>query len=308
MSVYTLVGREALDAWLTPLAVGRLIEYAGIAAGMQNSNYFVTTERGRFVLTLFERPDVAYLDFHLALMEHLARRGIACPQPLAGPDGRLWRRLADKPASLLTCLPGSNYDQPDVEQCRAVGVKLAELHLAAADFPAPLPNPCGIEWRAKTGAALLPHLPADEAALLAEELAAEAALDWSVLPRGVIHADLFRDNVLWDSCGALAGILDFYFAGEDALLFDLAVVANDWCQDGEQLAALTAGYQSRRPLAPLECAAWPAMRRAAALRFWLLRLDVRHRPRVGEVVTIKNPDEYRDLLLRLRLAPEALPR
>ncbi len=308
MSVYTPVGREELDAWLTPLALGRLIEYAGIAAGMQNSNYFVTTERGRYVLTLFERPEFAYLDFHLALMEHLARRGIACPLPLAGADGRLWRSLADKPASLLTCLPGANCDHPDVAQCRAVGVKLAELHLAAADFPDPLPNPCGTEWRAKTGATLLPHLPVDEAAMLAEELAVEAASDWAALPRGVIHADLFRDNVLWDSCGALAGILDFYFAGEDVWLFDLAVVANDWCRDGERLAALIAGYQSRRLLTEAEGAAWPAIRRAAALRFWLLRLDARYRPRAGEVVTIKNPDEYRDLLLRLRLAPEALPR
>ena len=308
MSVYTPVGREELDAWLMPLGLGRLIEYAGIAAGMQNSNYFVTTERGRFVLTLFERAEPAYLDFHLALMEHLARRGIACPLPLAGSDGRLWRPLVGKPASLLTCLPGTNCDLPDVEQCRSVGVKLAELHLAAADFTAPLPNPCDTEWRAKTGAALLPCLPADEAVLLAEELAAEAALDWTALPRGVIHADLFRDNVLWDSCGALAGILDFYFAGEDVLLFDLAVVANDWCQDEEHLAALIAGYQSCRSLTQSECSAWPAIRRAAALRFWLLRLDVRHRPRAGEVVTIKNPDEYRDLLLRLRLAPEALPR
>ncbi len=308
MSVYTPVGREELDAWLAPLGLGRLIEYAGIAAGMQNSNYFVTTERGRYVLTLFERPESTYLDFHLALMEYLARRGIACPLPLAGQDGSLWRLLAGKPASLLTCLPGGNCELPGVEQCRAVGVQLAELHLAAADFPAPLPNPCGTEWRAKTGAALLPLLPVGEAALLAEELAAEAASDWAELPRGVIHADLFRDNVLWDSCGGLAGILDFYFAGEDVLLLDLAVVANDWCRDSEHLAALIAGYASRRPLVEVERAAWPAIRRAAALRFWLLRLDVRYRPRVGQVVTIKNPDEYRDMLFRLRLAPDALPR
>ncbi len=308
MSVYTPVGREELDAWLAPLALGRLIEYAGIAAGMQNSNYFVTTECGRFVLTLFERPDAAYLDFHLSLMEHLASRGIVCPKPLAAPDGKLWRPLAGKPASLLTCLAGQNRDMPGANDFLALGQKLAELHRAAADFPSPLPNPCGAKWRAETGASLLPLLPPEEARLLADELAAEAASDWTALPHGVIHADLFRDNVLWDGCGALTGILDFYFAGEDVLLFDLAVVANDWCPDQEAVAALVAGYESRRQLSDAECAAWPAMRRAAALRFWLLRLEVRHRPRPGEVVTIKNPDEYRDLLQRFRLAAEALPR
>lgn len=308
MSVYTPVGRDELEAWLAPLAVGPLIEYAGITAGMQNSNYFVTAGRGRFVLTLFERADPDYLDFHLALMEHLAARGVPCPKPLVEAAGGRWRALSGKPASLLTLLPGTACEQPDARACGLLGAKLAEMHLATRDFPSPLPNPCGAAWRAATGASLLPLLPADEAALLAEELAAEAAADGSALPRGVIHADLFRDNVLWDACGALAGILDFYFAGEDALLFDLAVVANDWCADTAALRALIGGYESRRRLTGDECAAWPAMRRAAALRFWLLRLDVRYRPRAGQVVTIKNPDEFRDRLLRFRLAPEALPR
>jgi homoserine kinase type II len=185
---------------------------------------------------------------------------------------------------------------------------LARLHLAAANLPNPLPNPCGAAWRQGTGETLLPLLAPDERELLADELAFQSAQDYSVLPRGVIHADLFRDNVLWDSAGRLSGILDFYFAGEDVWLFDLAVVANDWCGDDEALAALIAGYAAQRPLTEAERAAWPAMRRAAALRFWLLRLEVRHQPRRGEVVTIKNPDHFRHMLRRFRLAPKALPR
>ena len=308
MSVYTKVGRDELTAWLQPLGLGELIDYAGIAAGMQNSNYFVTTASGRFVLTLFERIDPAALDFYLALQDRLAQSGIPCPRPLADDRGAYWRRLAGKPAALLTCLPGAALESPDAEQCRAVGDLLARLHLAATNLPNPLPNPCGAAWRQTVGETLLPLLAPDERDLLADELAFQAAQDYSALPRGVIHADLFRDNVLWDAAGRLSGVLDFYFAGEDTLLFDLAVVANDWCADDEALAALIAGYASRRPLSEAERAAWPAMRRAAALRFWLLRLEVRHQPRQGEVVTITTPDDFRHLLARFRLAPEALPR
>jgi len=308
LSVYTKVGRNELAAWLQPLGLGELIDYAGIAAGMQNSNYFVTTTRGRFVLTLFERIDPSALDFYLALQDHLARRDIPSPQPLADDAGRYWRDLCGKPAAVLSCLSGVALETPEASHCHAVGEMLARLHLAASDMPNPLPNPCGVAWRQAVGADLLPLLSTEEQDLLVDELAFQSAQDWSSLPRGVIHADLFRDNVLWDSTGRLTGVLDFYFAGEDAWLFDLAVVANDWCFDETTLAALIAGYAARRPLSEAERAAWPAMRRAAALRFWLLRLEVRHQPRAGEVVTIKNPDDFRHLLARFRLAPEALPR
>ena len=308
MSVYTSVGRDELAAWLQPLAIGELIEHAGIAAGMQNSNYFVTTAGGRFVLTLFERIDPPALDFYLRLMDHLAHRGIPCPQPLADRQGRRWRLLAGKPAALLSCLPGAIEESPSPAQCDALGEMLARLHLAGADLPNPLANPCGAAWRQATGEALMPMLAAAERSLLADELFFQAAQDFSALPRGIIHADLFRDNVLWDEAGRLTGVLDFYFAGEDCLLFDLAVVANEWCFNHATLSELLAGYHRQRPLSEAEMAAWPAMRRAAALRFWLLRLDARHRPRGGEVVTIKDPAHFGQMLARFRLAPEALPR
>lgn len=308
MSVYTDVGREELSAWLQPLGLGDLIDHAGIAAGMQNSNFFVTTGSGRFVLTLFERvEDMAELAFHLALQEHLAHSGLPCPCPLADAEGRRWRPLAGKPAALLTCLPGSAIEVPGAAHCRAIGRGLAQLHRTAADMPNPLPNPCGAAWRQRVGNGLMPQLSPDEATLLADELAFQAAQDWTRLPRGIVHADLFRDNVLWQG-ERLSGLLDFYFAGEDVLLFDLAVTANDWCAEPATLAELIAGYEEIRPLIEAEREAWQATRRAAALRFWLLRLEVRHRPRTGQVVTIKNPDAFRRLLTRFRLAPEALPR
>lgn len=308
MSVYTRVGRDELAAWLQPLGLGELVEYAGISAGMQNSNYFVTTVQGRFVLTLFEHIAPDALDFYLRLMGHLAACGIPCPQPFRDPAGASWRMLAGKPAALLSCLPGATDEAPSAEQCFAVGEILAKLHLAGADLARPLPNPCGAAWRRTTGEALLPLLSADEQALLQVELQDQAAEDYSGLPRGVIHADLFRDNVLWTEDGRLSGVLDFYFAGEDCLLFDLAVVANDWCADAASRSQLFAGYRNQRSLETTEIKAWPMIRRAAALRFWLLRLEVREQPRHGEVVTIKDPDHFARLLQQLRLAPEPLPR
>lgn len=307
MSVYTAVGRAELSAWLAPLGVGALGDFAGIAAGMQNSNYFVTAGGRRWVLTLFEHLAPRELDFYLALQDHLAARGIFCPRPLATGDGQRWRMLAGKPAALFTCLPGAAIEAPTPAHCRALGDMLARLHLAGGDFAEPLPNPCGAAWREATGRALAPLLADEERSRLLAELDFQAAQDYSALPHGIVHGDLFRDNALWQG-DRLAGVLDFYFAGQDSLLFDLAVAANDWCDDTDHLQALVAGYRARRPLMPAEEAAWPAMRRAAALRFWLLRLEVRHHPRPGEVVTIKNPDHFGRLLQRLCLAPEQLPR
>lgn len=273
---------------------------------MQNSNFFVTTTQGRFVLTLFEAGS-ANLDFYLQLQSWLAGRGLPCPDPLLTASGERWRMLCGKPAALLSCLPGSSVEQPGVAHNRIIGAALARLHLAAADLAGAPANPCGVAWRQAMGETLLPLLTPDDALLLADELAFQASQDWSALPRGVIHADLFRDNVLWDASGQLSGLLDFYFAGVDTWLYDLAVVANDWCADPEGLAALVEGYQSVRPLTVAERAAWVPLRRAAALRFWLLRLGVVYRPRVGSVVTVKNPDAFRRLLMQFRLAPAPLP-
>lgn len=303
MSVYTTVEPAELEAWLAGFGgtagLGHLIDFTPIAAGLQNSNYFLSTVGGRWVLTLFERLDPAEIDGYLRLMAHLAARCIPCPQPRQDRLGRLFSPLAGRPAALVDRLPGHGIEAPTIHHCHALGVALAGLHRAASDFPDAMPHPRGAVWRQQAAERLRPLLPEADRQRLDAELAFQATQDMAVLPQGVIHADLFRDNVLWHDDGRLSGILDFYFAGVDAWLFDLAVVANDWCQDDTAEAALLAGYASVRPLTPEERAAWVPQRRAAALRFWLSRLEDRYFPRPGEVVTVKDPGYFAAMLARL---------
>ncbi|MBW7902178.1 MAG: homoserine kinase [Rhodocyclaceae bacterium] len=316
MSVFTPVSREQLAAWLAAYDLGAPTALAGIAEGVQNSNFFVDTdaggERGRHVLTLFERVDPATLPFYLDLMAHLARHGIPCPAPRPMRDGRLLGTLNGRPAALFSRLAGASVARPTPAHCAAAGEALARLHLAGRDFPAP-PHPRGADWVEAAAARLLPRLPAADAGLLADEIAAQREPS-PPLPAGVIHADLFRDNALFVGDGAsprIGGLLDFYFAGRGDFLFDLAVVANDWCGeddgglDDARLRALIAAYRALRPLTADECAAWPRRLRAAALRFWLSRLEDFHCPQPGETVTVRDPDAYRRILLARRALGDA---
>jgi len=299
LSVYTSVGLTELADWLVPCAVGRPLECTGIAAGVENSNYFVTTTEGEYVLTLFERLSGEALDFYLGLMAHLAGQHYPCPCPRPAADGTLWRPLAGKPAALVSRLSGTGVEVATPAHCRELGQALGRMHRLTQGYARHLPNPRGAAWREAIARRLLPLLDAAQAEQLRSELAYQAQQDTAALPQGVVHADLFRDNVLWQD-GRLSGVLDFYFAGEDALLFDLAVAANDWCLDAAAEAALLSGYESERPLTVPERAAWQAMRRAAALRFWLSRLDDFHHPRTGAVVTVKDPAHFGAMLARLR--------
>lgn len=306
MSVFTPVTDDALNEWLSNYAIGQLVDLKGISAGVQNSNFFVTTRLGRYVLTLFETLPRSELPFYLHLMAHLARHGLPVPAPIADLDNEYLGTLSGKPAVLVRRLSGDSDMAPSVARCRKMGTMLAGLHLAGQRFGRRQPNPRGPRWRDRTAQAVRHYLPADEQALLEAELAFLHALDLDALPEGVIHADAFRDNVLWDG-DEIGGVIDFYFAGNDALLFDVAVTANDWCSgpdghlDPARTGALLGGYHAERPLTDAERAAWPAMLRAAALRFWLSRAEDFHLPRDGEMVLVKDPNEYRDLL-RLRIA------
>jgi len=312
MSVFTPVSEAAMSEWLAGFAVGRLVSLKGIEAGVQNSNFFVTTSLGRYVLTLFENVPRADLPFYLNLMAHLARHGLPVPAPIADQGNEYLGTLSGKPAALVSRLAGSSVAQPDVAQCSKVGSMLAGLHLAGQSYGRRLENPRGAAWRDSASAAVMPHLSAPDAGLLQEELAAQASLDELPLPTGVIHADLFRDNVLWDG-EHIGGVLDFYFACHDALLFDLAVTVNDWCAgpdgslDPARCAALVSAYRLDRPLTEAETTAWPLMLRRAALRFWLSRLEDFHLPRVGELVTVKDPAEFRAILLSRRTGVVSLP-
>ena len=319
MSVFTSVSRDALVAFLATHEAGSLVDYRGIAAGVENTNYFVDTTDGCYVLTLFERLAPDALPFYLGLMAHLARAGVACPAPRPDRAGHLSAMLCGKPAAFVSRLPGQPVDTPTAAHCACIGDWLAHMHAVGASFPVRLDNPCGAAWRAATAARLAHHLPARPQQLLAAEIRFQqtATEHLADLPRGIVHADLFRDNALFADAPAgseprLGGVIDFYFAGEDCLLFDLAVTANDWCAsadgtlDPARTQALLAAYAARRPLTDGERVAWPIMLRAAALRFWVSRLADLHMPRQGALVQVKDPAEYQGIL-ETRIGDESPP-
>lgn len=317
MSVFTPVPAEQLAVWLDQYQAGTSTALTPIAEGVENTNYFLDTTAGAFVLTLFERLEPAALPFYLGLMHALSARQVSAPTPLIDRHGRLFSPLCGKPAALVSRLPGRPVEKPGIVHCAALGDWLARLHLALADFSPRLANPRGATWRAATAEQIRPFLSAEEEQLLDLSLQKFDRNATPGLPGGVIHADLFRDNALWSDAerGQLAGVIDFYFAGVDDWLFDLAVCANDWClaDDGAGLDparcdALLGAYHARRPLSAGERAAWPLMLGRAALRFWLSRLADRHLPRAGDLVKIKDPGEYRHILnRRLALSPDAAP-
>lgn len=310
MSVYTSVSADELGQWLARYAVGAVTAFEPIATGIENSNYFVTTEHGRYVLTLFERLPAEDLPFYLNLMAHVAKAGVHCPAPEPDRTGALFSVLNGKPAALVTRLEGRWVPGPDAVQCAAVGEALAQLHVAAQTYRGRLVNPRGPSWWRRAAGAVKPFLDAGQSTLLAAELDHQRDFAASRLPRGAIHGDLFRDNVLFDPQG-VPGIIDFGFAATDVLAYDLAITVNDWCvhiggeQHGElvktRVRAMVGGYQRVRALSADERAAWPTLTRAAALRFWLSRLYDLHLPRPGELVHAHDPSAF-EKVLRARIA------
>jgi homoserine kinase type II len=312
LSVYTPVSQSDLAAWLRNYSVGALEKLEPIKAGIENTNYFVTTTQGRYVLTLFERLPAAELPFYLNLMAHLARHGIPCPAPIADLADAYLGTLNGKPAALVTRLPGRSIESPGEAECRELGLLLARLHLAGRSYPAYLENPRGPRWWRMAARDLQPFLDGAKRRLLEAELEFQAQRRFADLPRGPVHADLFRDNALFER-GRLSGVIDFYFAGVDCLLYDVAVCANDWCLadpaadrrlDAARARAFLAAYHALRPFAPAEREAWPVLLRAAALRFWLSRLHDLHLPRPGELVHAHDPEHFRHVLER-RIAEPA---
>jgi homoserine kinase type II len=285
MSVFTTVSREQLTAWLKNYSVGTLTGFEGIPAGIENTNYFVTTGQGRFVLTLFEKLKARELPFYLRLMAHLSNHGIPCPRPIASRSGRLLGRLNAKPAA----------------QCAQAGAMLAELHVAGASYAGRMDNPRGPKWWTSVLPRIVPFLGARDAALLRREVRFHSRSRLRRLPRGAIHADLFRDNVLFEN-GRISGVIDFYFACTGALIYDVAITVNDWCvlEDGRlddgRAVALLAAYDKVRPFTAAERGAWPAMLRAGALRFWVSRLYDFYLPRPGVLTHAKDPGRFRAIL------------
>ena len=316
MAVFTEVSPAAAQALLTRLQLGELRTLRGIEGGIENTNYFATTDAGEFVLTLFERLSAEQLPFHLHLMRHLAHAGIPVPEPQADARGEILHSVCGKPAAVVNKLHGRSQLAPQAVHCAAVGAMLARMHLAGQGFERQQPNLRGLPWWNETVPVVLAHLDAEQAALLQSELAYQnhiaASSAYTALPRGPVHADLFRDNVMFDG-EQLTGFFDFYFAGVDTFLFDLAVCLNDWCIDWETGAhdaarfdAMLAAYQSVRPLSAAERSLLPAMARAGALRFWISRLWDYHLPREAQVLTPHDPRHF-ERVLRQRIAQPVQP-
>ena len=312
MAVFTPVSETQAAQLLERFTVGRLIALEGIPSGIENTNYFLTTSDGQYVLTLFEKLSAQELPFYLNLMHHLASHGIPCPRPVADQDNRFLGELNGKPASIVTRLRGKSEMSPNADHCRKVGETIARMHLAARTFPAAVDNPRGPHWWATTAPRVSPFLDASQRALLNEEMRFQATHRHDDLPRGVVHSDLFRDNVLFAG-DDIGGVIDFYFAGGDAFMFDLAVAANDWCMrpdatlDRDRTLALLDGYLQVRAPTDNERTAWPVMLRAGALRFWLSRLEDFHLPRAGEIIHPHDPDHFRRILESHVHAPAVWP-
>ena len=307
MSVYTPVTAPELDAWLTRYAVGGLAELQPIASGIENTNYFVTTERGRYVLTLYERLPARELPFYLNLMAHLARAGVEVPAPVADRTGALFSLLNGKPAGLVARVDGAPLETPSPMHCAHVGTALARLHVASQTYRARLTNRRGPAWWRQAARAVKPRLDPAQVALLDGEIRFQTGFGRGKLPKGAIHGDLFCDNVLFAG-DRVAGIIDFGFAATDFFAYDLAITVNDWCTrdaDGslaaELATAMVSAYDATRPLTADEREAWPALLRAAALRFWLSRLYDMHLPRPGELTHAHDP-AYFERILRDRAA------
>lgn len=308
MSVYTPVSETELGDWLRNYSVGTLLECQPIEPGIENTNYFVTTTQGRYVLTLFERLPADELPFYLDLMAHLARHGIPCPAPIADLSDQYLGRLNGKPAALVTRLAGRSIEAPGAAHCEELGALLGRMHLAGRSYSAYLENPRGPRWWRFAAQEVRGFLNKSELELLEKELSYQSEHRFPDLPRGPVHADLFRDNALFQE-GRISGVIDFYFAGVECLLYDLAVCANDWCVEKDyrlaagRLEALLSAYHALRTFTPLEREAWPVMLRAAALRFWLSRLCDFHLPRPGMLVHAHDPEHFRHVLESRIAAP-----
>ncbi|SPA37938.1 HOMOSERINE KINASE PROTEIN [Cupriavidus taiwanensis] len=326
MAVFTTVSQDEIARWLLDFDLGEVRDLRGIASGIENSNFFLTMEHEgqtrQYVLTIFERLSFAQLPYYLHLMAHLAERGIRVPAPIPARDGEILRQLKGKPATIVTRLPGASQLAPDAQHCAEVGDMLARMHLAGADYPRRQPNLRSLPWWQQTEREILPFLDAGQRTLLQREIAHQAAFfasaAYASLGEGPCHCDLFRDNALFeeDPSGRhrLGGFFDFYFAGNDKWLFDLAVTVNDWCIDlasGEldptRAQALLRAYHAVRPLTGTEAAHWQDMLRAGALRFWVSRLWDFYLPREADMLQPHDPTHFERILRRRLDAQPANP-
>jgi len=316
MAVFTEVSEQQAADLLSQLSIGDLVSLQGINSGIENTNYFLTTNQGEYVLTVFERLNHAQLPFYLYLMKHLASRGVAVPDPQSNKHGDILLTLLEKPAAVVNRLPGACLVEPSTVHCAAMGQTLAHMHLAAKDYDRQQINLRGLTWWNDTVPQILAFLSPEQAGLLTHELAFQNHISTSsafeAMPGGPVHADAFRNNVLFDG-DTLSGVFDFYFAGVDRWLFDLGVCINDWCvdlntgvMDHARLQAMLNAYQQVRELSAAERAMFNPMLRAAALRFWVSRLWDFHLPREASLLQPHDPAHFERVLTQRLYDPVTL--
>jgi len=310
MSVYTVVEEQQLVEFLQDYDVGTLESFEGISAGIENTNYFVNTQhhgqQQQFVLTIFEHHSFDELPYFLNIMAFMAEHNIPTAHPMPTHSNGYLKELCGKPAALVERLVGGTVDHPSSVQCGVMGGQLAKFHIAGQGYEEHRDNDRGIDWMAVTFAEIRQYLDESDCALIESELAYQNSIDWSALPKGVIHADLFCDNAMFNG-DVLTGIIDLYYACNAPLLYDLAVMVNDWCRvhsdirenivfDQARVDEMVSAYQTQRTLTDEEVNAWPAALRLAALRFFLSRLKDKVIPREGEMTQIKDPAVFRRVL------------
>jgi len=307
MSVYTRVPHYALGKFLLQYDIGCMTSFDGIREGIDNSNYFLSTTQGDYVLTVFETLNMEEVPLCMELMHYLSRHGVPCADPVASNSERYVMTLMGKPASIVVRLEGGSVNEAGLEHISAVGAAMARWHsatdekLGIAGFASQREDRFGKKWCRRAAQLLIPQLSVDEQNLLKEEVRLHRFYTHSNLPQGIIHGDLFRDNALFVQ-GRLSGIIDLYDCCTGPFLYDIAVVVNDWCRDhrGElnirKTEKLLASYHCVRRLNATERGAWPILLRAAALRFWLSRLQLRQNPQRADLPLKKDPMRYKNIL------------
>lgn len=302
MSVYTSISDQEMHDFLQAYNIGKFLSLQGIAQGITNSNYFINTSQGRFVLTVFEALTQAELPFFLKLKQHLSQNGVACPTPIPQKNNKLEATLANKPACIVSCLNGTDVSWPTTQQCFNTGKMLAKMHIAGQDFPLHMENPRYLSWWHEASKKLFPLLNKEDSILLKTTVADIDKYPTEHLPNGIIHADLFKDNVLLQG-DEVSGFIDFYYACNGSFIYDIAIAINDWARNSNNILdnsleqAFLSGYEEIRPLTESERLYYPIAKRAGCLRFWVSRLLDFHFPQEGEMTFIKDPNIFRDLLL-----------
>ena len=302
MAVYTSINSSDLNDWIEKFNFKDLVNFKGISSGVTNSNYLIQMAHSNYILTIFEHNNIEELPFYIDLMTYLAKENFLCPRPIENKNGQALGLLKEKPALMVSFLDGKEKVIRSPKSCYLVGQYLAKLHLTANNFPQLNKNTRGLDWVSDMYLNLKKYLSLEDQGILELEINYHKEMDKVELPEGIIHGDLFRDNVLFLN-DKISGFIDFYYACNEKFIYDIAIAINDWCidQDGQinksMFLEFIKGYQSKRKLTDNEQEYLNVALRLAALRFWLSRLEDFYNAKEGEITSIKDPKHFKDILL-----------